>query len=228
MTEPYYTTLRALHMGGVWLAFAVAPVVLLARKGGHRHIIYGRCFLLAFTVGIIAGMLLAAIRSEPPIIGLLLFGLVTLFFLGTGYLAPRIGRGSRVGFPLDRALTFLGALASIGMITEGLQGATLRAPLPSDLTFGLFGLAIAGAHARWRGASDPSRWRVEHLTSLLAAYTVSWHFILLQYAEAVPEAARGAVPILGLPIILWARKRVGQVTTGSEPQLWTRTLVARR
>ena len=42
------------------------------------------------------------------------------------------------------------------------------------------------------------------------------------------EAARGAVPILGLPIILWARKRVGQVTTGSEPQLWTRTLVARR
>ena len=54
MTEPYYTTLRALHMGGVWLAFAVAPVVLLARKGGHRHIIYGRCFLLAFTVGIMA------------------------------------------------------------------------------------------------------------------------------------------------------------------------------
>ena len=228
MTEPYYTTLRALHMGGVWLAFAVAPVVLLARKGGHRHIIYGRCFLLAFTVGIIAGMLLAAIRSEPPIIGLLLFGLVTLFFLGTGYLAPRIRRGSRMGFPLDRALTFLGALASIGMITEGLQGATLRAPLPSDLTFGLFGLAIAGAHAQWRRASDLSRWRVEHLTSLLAAYTVSWHFILLQYAEAVPEAARGAVPILGLPIILWVRKRVGQVTTGSEPQLWTRTLVARR
>jgi hypothetical protein len=226
MTEPYYTTLRALHMGGVWLAFAVAPVVLLARKGGHRHIIYGRCFLVAFTVGIIAGLLLAAIRSEP-IIGLFLFGLVTLFFLGTGYLAPRIRRGSRVGFPLDRALTSLGALASIGMITEGLQVATLTAPLPSDLTFGLFGLAIAGAHAGWRGASDPSRWRVEHLTSLLAAYTVSWHFILLQYAEAMPEAARGAVPIVGLPIILWVRKRVGQVTTGSEPQLGARTLVAR-
>ncbi|HSE66535.1 MAG TPA: hypothetical protein VLB12_06095 [Gemmatimonadales bacterium] len=217
MTEPYYTILRALHMGGAWLAFAVAPVVLLARKGGHRHIIYGRCFLVAFTVGIFAGLLLAAIRSEP-VIGLLLFGLVTLFFLGTGYLAPRIRQGSRVGFPLDRALTVLGALASIGMITEGLQVATLTAPLPSDLTFGLFGLAIAGGHATWRGASDPSRWRVEHLTSLLAAYTVSWHFILLQYAEAVPEAARGAVPILGLPIILWVRKQVGQVTTGSEPQ----------
>ena len=189
MTEPITQYYELLHMGGDWLAFAVAPVVLLARKGGHRHIIYGRCFLVAFTVGIIAGLLLAAIRSEP-VIGLLLFGLVTLFFLGTGYLAPRIGRGSRVGFLLDRALTFLGALAEYRDDHRGPQGATLHAPLPSDLTFGLFGFAIAGAHARWRGASDLSRWRVEHLTSLLAAYTVSWHFILLQYAEAVPEAAR--------------------------------------
>jgi hypothetical protein len=129
MTEPYYTALRALHMGGGWLAFAVAPVVLLARKGGHRHIMYGRCFLVAFTVGIIAGLLLAAIRSEP-VIGLLLFGLVTLFFLGTGYLAPRIRRGSRMGFSLRPCSHILGALASIGMITEGLQVRNPSRPSP--------------------------------------------------------------------------------------------------
>jgi hypothetical protein len=145
-----------------WLAFAVAPVVLVARKGGRRHILYGRCFLVAFTVGITAGLLLAAIRSEP-IVGLFILGVMTLFFLGSGYLAPLIGRGSRLSYRWDRPLTALGALASVWMMVEGVKSATRHAPLASDLTFGAFGLAIASAHARWRGPADPTRWRVEHL-----------------------------------------------------------------
>lgn len=216
MTEPYYTILRGLHMWGDWLAFAVAPVVLVARKGGRRHILYGRCFLVAFTVGITAGLLLAAIRSEPIMV-LFIFGLMTLFFLGSGYLAPRIGRGSHPSYRWDRALTAIGALASGWMVAEGIKYATRQAPLPSELTFGVFGLGIAAAHARWKGVADPTRWRVEHLTGLLAAYTVSWHFVLLQYQAAVPQAARGMVPLVGLPLMLWVRKRVAQAAGVNEP-----------
>jgi len=91
----------------------------------------------------------------------------------------------------------------------GLIGAT--APW-EGLSFGGLGLAIAVAHARWRGPRDPSRWQVEHLTSLLAAYTVGWSFILALYA-GLQNATGLVVPALGVAAILLARRRFGAPAT---------------
>jgi hypothetical protein len=201
MAEPVYTTvLQALHVGGGWLAFGLAPVALLAHKGSRRHVLAGRGFLLALTTGITAGLILATLDRA---VGLFFFGLLTLFLLGTGYLAPRIGQGSQSCYRWDRALTAVGAIGSLGLIRAGLTGET--APW-EGLSFGGLGLAIAVAHARWRGPRDPSRWQVEHLTSLLAAYTVGWSFILALYA-GLQNATGLVVPVLGLAAILWARRR---------------------
>jgi hypothetical protein len=79
----------------------------------------------------------------------------------------------------------------------------------TGVSYGLLGLGIVVAHARWRGWREPSRWRVEHLTSLIAAYTVGWSFILGLYVPALPQRARLVVPVLGLPAIWWARRRFG-------------------
>jgi hypothetical protein len=207
MPEPAYTTvLQALHVGGGWLAFGLAPVALLVQKGSRRHVWAGRCFLLALTAGITAGLVLATIDRA---VGLFFFGLLTLFLLGTGYLAPRIGRGSRSCYRWDRALTAVGAIGSLGLIGDGLIGIT--SPW-EGLSFGGLGLAIAVAHARWQGPRDPSRWQVEHLTSLLAAYTVGWSFILALYA-GLQKATGLVVPVLGLAAILWARRRFGSPAT---------------
>jgi len=201
MAEPLYTTvLQGLHVGGGWLAFGSAPIALLARKGSRRHIVAGRCFVLALTVGITAGLLLATIDRA---VGLFFFGLLTLFLLGTGYLAPRIGRGSRSCYRWDRVLTAVGAIGSLGLIRSGVTGET---SWWEGLSFGGLGLAIVLAHARWRGPRDPSRWQVEHLTSLLAAYTVGWSFILALYA-GLQKATGLVVPALGVVAILWARRR---------------------
>jgi hypothetical protein len=203
MVEPLYTRiLQGLHVGGGWLAFAAAPVALLALKGGRRHILAGRCFLLALTTGITAGIALSAIDGA---VGLFFFGLLTLFLLGTGYLAPRIARGSRACYRWDRVLTAVGAIGSLGLIRSGLMGTTA---LWEGLSFGGLGLAIAVAHARWQGPRDPSRWQVEHLTSLLAAYTIGWSFILALYA-GLQKATGLVVPAVGLAVILWARRRFG-------------------
>jgi hypothetical protein len=211
MPEPVYTTvLQALHVGGGWLAFGLAPVALLVQKGSRRHVWAGRCFLLALTSGITAGLVLATIDRAA---GLFFFGLLTLFLLGTGYLAPRIGRGSRSCYRWDRALTAVGTIGSLGLIGTGLTGET---SLWEGLSFGGLGLAIAVAHARWRGPRDPSRWQVEHLTSLLAAYTVGWSFILALYA-GLQKATGLVVPVLGLAAILWARRRFGRTVTDRDP-----------
>ena len=201
MAEPIYTPiLQALHGGGGWVAFGAAPIALLASKGGRRHIIAGRCFVVALTVGITAGLVLATIDGA---VGLFYFGLLTLFLLGSGYLAPAIGRGSRAAYRWDRVLTVVGAIGSLGLIRAGLTGET---SVWEGLSFGGLGLAIVVAHAQWRGPRDPSRWRVEHLTSLLAAYTVGWSFILALYAGL--QNAKGLpVFVVGIAGIAWARRR---------------------
>ena len=137
------------------------------------------------------------------------FGLLTLFLLGTGYLAPRIGLGSRSSYRWDRALTAVGAIGSLGLLHDAWIRNTA---LWEGLGFGGLGLAIVVAHARWRGPRDPARWQVEHLTSLLAAYTIGWSFILALYA-GLQKATGLVVPVLGLAAILWARRRFGAVAT---------------
>jgi hypothetical protein len=103
----------------------------------------------------------------------------------------------------------VGAIGSLGLIGTGLIGVTSPR---EGLSFGGLGLTIAVAQARWRGPRDPSRWQVEHLTSLLAAYTVGWSFILAFYA-GLQNATGLVVPALGIAGILWARRRFRALAT---------------
>ncbi len=217
MVEPFYTVCRVLHVGGGWLAFASGAVALGAAKGSRAHILAGRCFALSMAIGVTAGILLSIFRTDPQ--STLLFqGIVALVFLATGYLAPRIGRQSRGSYRWDRALTAVGFLASLSLLRQGLLHATLQAPVQFGVVMGGFGLWVTGRHAWWRGPAQPSRWRVEHLTSFLAAYTVSWSFIIGLYVEALPAAARVLIPAAGgVAGIWWARRRFGEPALGPDP-----------
>ena len=115
MSEPYYSTLRFLHPLGAFLGLGAAPLALRFPKGGRRHVLAGRCFVIGMTPGAFAGILLS-VRHSPPVYGLLFLGLVTLCFVATGYLAHHIGRGSRGAYRWDRAVTVAGVLASIALI----------------------------------------------------------------------------------------------------------------
>jgi hypothetical protein len=210
MVEPFYTVFRVLHVGGALLAFAAAPVALLAIKGGRYHILAGRCFTLGMGVGATAGVLLSAIRPDP-VFGLFFLGLATLFATGTGYLAPQVGRGSRRHYLWDRVLTVVGILASVGLIGDGLMHAPFGVTFQEGVVYGSLGLWLAGAHARWRGPGDPARCRVEHLSSLLAAYTVMWLFVFFLYITVLPETTRVLIPAaLGTAAILWTRRRFAE------------------
>lgn len=215
MDDPLHAVLRVLHPAGALVAFAAAPLALLALKGGRRHILAGRCFALGMVLGTTAGLLLSVLDA---VLDLFLLGLVALFFTGTGYLAPRVGRGSRGGYRWDRALTALGLLASLGLVCDGLLRTTLRAPVQENVVLGGLGLWVVAAHARWRGPADPSRWRVEHLTSLLAAYTVVWLFIFGLYIRVLPLGVQFLIPVgLGVAAIVWARRRFGESRVDQDP-----------
>lgn len=217
MDEPFYSVCRVLHGGGGWLAFAIGPLALRTVKGSRSHKLAGRCFVVCMGIGIAAGVLLASIRPDF-VRDLFLLGLVTLFFLGTGYLAPHIGRGSRLSYRWDRMLTLVGLLASVALIGYGVGQTTLDAPIQEGVVLGGLGLWVGIAHTRWRGPTEASRWRVEHLTSLLAAYTISWSFIFGLYIRVLPPAARVLIPAAGgLLGIWWARRRLGEPPLRRDP-----------
>ena len=209
MPEPYYGILRFLHPAGAFLAFAVAPIVLVTTKGERRHVLAGRIFVAGMILGATAGLLLAGIRSpDPPVWGLLFLGCLALFFTIAGYLTPRIARGSLVAYRWDRMLTIVGILASLALIADDLPRTTLESPFREGVASGIFGLWVGLAHARWKGPADPSRWRMEHFTTLLGAYTVIWWFIFGLYIRALPETPRVLIPtLIGITLILWARHR---------------------
>jgi hypothetical protein len=98
----------------------------------------------------------------------------------------------------------------VGLIRNGLLEFTPRALIGEGVIYGGIGLVVAAAHARWRGPAEPSRWRVEHLTSLLAAYTVVWLFVFSLYIRVLPREVQVLGPaIVGVVAILWARRRFG-------------------
>jgi len=209
MPDWLYHTLRFLHPFGMFLAFAAAPIALGSTKGGRRHVRAGQVFAAGMTLGAVAGIGLS-LNHSPPAYALLYFGFITLFYVASGYLAPRIGRGSVDDYRWDRAATALGVAASVAMIWYGLLEFTARALIGGDVIYGGIGLAVGVNHARWRGPADPSRWRVEHLTSLTAAYQVVWYFVFALYIPVLPRAAQVLLPAsVGVAAILWMRRRFG-------------------
>jgi hypothetical protein len=200
--DTLHALLRVTHIAGGLLAFVVAPLALFAVKGSSRHIVAGRCFTLGMGTAAAAGIAVTPWDN----VGLLLLGFLLLYFTATGYLAPRIGRGSLTSYRSDRLLTAMGLLASLGLTVDGLRHATLAAPITTDALLGVLGAWVAVRHALWRGPADPSRWRVEHFSALLAAYSVAWVFVQAQFARSLPQSVHLAVPILALASIVWVRR----------------------
>jgi hypothetical protein len=208
--EWLYVTLRFLHPGGWLVAFLAVPVALLSEKGARRHILAGRVAAVGMATGATAGILLALIRDDGPVVELALMGFLAAFFITSGYLTPRIVHGSPTGYRWDRGLTVVGILASIGLIAFDLPRVKLEAPLQDGVVVGALGLWIAIGHWRWRGAKDPVRWRVEHLSSFLGAYLILWWFVFWLYLRMLPRPLQTLIPgTIGVAGLLWARRRFG-------------------
>jgi uncharacterized membrane protein len=190
--------LLLVHIAAGSVALVIAPLAMLARKGGTWHRRWGTAFVVSM-----ATVSVTAFGLGPYFHDLFLVAVGVL----SGYLvfgAWRAARAHDRGAPIDHAAAVAVALAGGALLLLAyLQHSAFAAVLTM---FGIICIAAGGIDLyRLSRPAEHKAWMYRHLTLALAAYiaavtafsTVNLHFI--------PLVARWTWPtVIGTLLITWA------------------------
>lgn len=171
-----------LHIASGSLAFVLAPVALIAAKGGKAHRRWGTVYFYAMAGVAVSAIVMAIYRP------LLFLALVAIFSFYSALLAYRVldqkaaYKGEAVARPLDwfaAGFTFLASLllAAFGAIHPvWIQNLGIPA-----IVFGALGMRISGK-AMWTYRHPPTEkmfWWYTHLQGMIGSYIAAWTAFLV-------------------------------------------------
>jgi hypothetical protein len=164
------------HIAAGGTAFVMAPLALLAAKGGKAHRRWGKVYFWSMAVVASTAIVLALYRP------VLFLALVAVFSFYAAFAAYRVlfhknlPRGEKVTWPDWGAaiFTFVSSLvlALLGMLKPAL---VRNLSIPAIL-FGIIGMWLAGKSI-WQFLHPPQEkmfWWFTHLTNMLASYIAAW------------------------------------------------------
>jgi uncharacterized membrane protein len=167
----------AVHIAAGSGAFVLAPLALLAAKGGKAHRRWGKIYFWSMAVVAATAFVMAAYRP------VLFLALVAIFSFYNAFVAYRVlGQKTAVtGANVVRPLDWIGALfcftASAALVLLG----AFRPHLVNNLgipaiVFGLIGMRISGG-AMWGFTHPPKEkmfWWYAHLQGMIGSYIAAW------------------------------------------------------
>jgi hypothetical protein len=177
MADPIWIkSLLGVHIAAGSTAFVMAPLALLAARGGKAHRRWGKVYFWAMAVVASTALVLSLYRP------ILFLALVAVFSFYAAFSAYRIlflknlPRGERVSW-LDwgaAIFTFASslALASLGAFRPAL---VQNLGIPA-IVFGVVGMRLGGKSI-WQFMHPPKEkmfWWYEHLGNMLASYIAAW------------------------------------------------------
>ncbi len=190
--------LLLLHIAAGSLALVLAPLAMIARKGGTWHRRWGTMFVIAMgTVSVTAFGLGPYFRD---------FFLVAVGVL-SGYLVFGAWRAARVH---DRvAPVDVGAAVAVSIAGVALLLLAYLQPSEFSAVLTMFGAicVFLGARDLYRMSRPAPRkaWMYRHLTLILAAYIASVTAFSAVNLHMLPLVARWAWPtVIGTVLIAWA------------------------
>jgi uncharacterized membrane protein len=220
--ETLYQALRILHIGAGMTAFFVAPVALLARKGGRMHARWGKVFFWGMVVVAASAVPMTFLR---PNVFLFLVAVFSFHLSWSGYRAvkrrraPDPARAARTDLVVAAGMVlFYGALAGWGVYLFMGQ---------SHHPFGYVSLAFAGIGLRFSGVEiyhhfnprgDRMAWWYDHMQGMAGSYIAAVSAFSAVNFSFMPDALRWLWPtLLGAPLLAYwkryyQRKFRGQVT----------------
>lgn len=199
--------LRLLHVASGFAALVVAPIAMVAAKGGPAHRTWGKVYYRAMVVVGLTAVVLGLARPNPFLTMVAVFSFYTAF---SGYRVLRHkGPGSARRDLAGWAMALATLMVSLGLIVLGITAPT---PLWQRLSivsmvFGSVGAVLASNDLATmaRPPADPMRWWYAHMGRMLGSYiAVVSAFSVVNFAF-LPVTARWLWPtVIGTPlIILW-------------------------
>ena len=211
MEELIVKAFRMVHIAAGFTALVIAPLAMIARKGGDAHRRWGKVFFYAMAIVTVTAIIIGIIR---PNIFLALVAVFSFHMIASGYRAlyhKKLHEGQKPG-QLDIILQASAGVINGGLFIWGLTHMMLGHRGPSTILFLVFGMI--GSLMVWRNlqrfykrSHEKHEWLFAHMTGFLGGYiaTVS-AFSAVNMEFIRPVWLQWLWPtILGAPLIaLWS------------------------
>jgi len=221
MEETLISALRILHIASGFTALVIAPLAMIARKGGDAHRRWGKIFFYAMAVVATTAVVIGIIR---PNVFLALVAVFSFHMVASGYRAlfhKRLHEGQKPG-TMDLLLQGTAGFINGGLLVWGITNFMLGNRSSSTIIFIAFGMI--GSLMVWRNlqrfykrSHDKHEWLYDHMTGFLGGYiaTVS-AFSAVNMEFIKPVWLQWLWPtLLGSPLITyWIRHYRGKLSRG--------------
>ncbi|HEX3438681.1 MAG TPA: hypothetical protein VHT24_18065 [Pseudacidobacterium sp.] len=167
----------AVHITAGASAFLLAPLALIAAKGGRAHRRWGKIYFWSMAVVTVTALVMALYRP------VLFLALVAIFSFYSAFVAYRV-LGQKAAYKGEKVATFLDWFAGIFTFLSSATLALLGFVKPSmiqglsipAIVFGFIGMGISGS-AMWKFTHRPSEkmfWWYAHLGGMIGSYIAAW------------------------------------------------------
>ncbi|MBL7938342.1 MAG: hypothetical protein JNL43_03190 [Flavobacteriales bacterium] len=221
MEELIVKAVRLVHIAAGFTALVIAPLAMIARKGGDAHRRWGKIFFYAMAVVTVTAIIIGIIR---PNVFLAMVAVFSFHMIASGYRAlyhKRLHEGQRPG-RWDIILQASAGVINGGLFIWGITNIMLGNRNSATILFLVFGMI--GSLMVWRNlqrffkrSHEKQEWLFAHMTGFLGGYiaTVS-AFSAVNMVFIKPVWLQWLWPtILGAPLIaLWVNYYRKKFTRG--------------
>ncbi len=200
-----YAEILTVHIGMGTLGVMTGAAALLFRKGSGPHRVAGTVFVLSMLFMGATASALAAMKSQP---GLVVGGLMTMYFIATAWMAGRRKDGETGAFEIVAFLAALALAIAIAMSAYALATGATKAPNPV-FPYVLYGIssamalaAVADLSVIWRAGLTGAQRIARHLWRMCFGLFIAVGSFAAQGAKVLPPGVGLWVLLASMILIL--------------------------
>lgn len=199
-----FDTLRIIHIAAGSVAFVVAPIALIVKKGGNAHRKWGLVFFWAMALVGTTAAIMAPMHGN---LFLLMIGVFSFYLAFKGYRSvfrKKVWKTKKTAF-IDWFFAILNTVFSLGLLILGIT--KLGTPGGFGIiacVFGLLGswLGIKDILIFLKPSSDPKEWFFSHMTGMVTAYIAAVSAFSAVNMDFLPPVVQWLWPtVIGSPLL---------------------------
>jgi uncharacterized membrane protein len=207
--ENIYIAVRYIHIAAGIIAFFVAPIAMIAKKGSSTHIFWGNIYFW--------GMIVVAFTAVPmsiynPNLFLFLISIFSLHLSLSGYRASVVRKAKNIhkGKLIDKSIDGASLFVYLLLIGWGVHTALNTADVAFGyiaIVFGIVGIrfSISQLYKLYRPSTNKMSWWFDHMNGMLGSYIATVSAFSAVNFQFLPPVIRWLWPtIIGtIGVSIW-------------------------